>query len=137
MSFPPPNPASRSRLRAFNFALDDVVGWSKYRVVWEMGFPDEIREGVEWPMADSSAQQVWVRDDSGGMAKGFSFEPVPRTIPPLQPYQAWFYRNVRGQTWKLYLSLSPRSAGVLGLLRYLFQPRAVVEVCEYPTGAVF
>jgi hypothetical protein len=51
--------------------------------------------------------------------------------PPLQPYRSWFYHNVSGMTWKLYLT---RRLNIP--VMSWFWPRIVVEVYQYPTNSV-
>ena len=128
---PPWDARPRYRQRSYNLKPEDLVGWSKPHVRLRLGRPDEKRKGAEWRDGPES-QDIVVRDLSGQPARGFSFEPVPHTIPLLQAYEAWFYHNVQGTTWKLYLTRRPHP-----LLLGWFLPRVVVEVYEYPTGAVF
>ena len=130
-SFPPPSRQARFRLKQYNFDLDDVVGWSEFHVLLKLGLPDEKRAGAEWQTIPLS-HNVIVRDSAGKPMKGFSFEPVPQTIPSLQPYESWFYHNVKGMTWKLYLT---RRSNIPVISWFL--PRIVIEVYRYSTEAVF
>ncbi|CAG0953870.1 hypothetical protein ANRL3_00423 [Anaerolineae bacterium] len=128
--FPPPGRHAQFRLKQFNFDLDNVVGWSEFHVLLKLGLPDEKRAGAEW-QTNPPSHNIIIRDSAGKPMKGFSFEPVPHTIPPLQPYETWFYHNVRGMTWRLYLTRTSR----IPIVKW-FLPR-VVEVYAHPTNAVF
>jgi hypothetical protein len=129
--FSPPGRQARFRLKQYDFDLDDVVGWSEFRVLPKPGLPDEKRAGAEWHTTLPS-KNIIVRDSAGKPMKGFSFEPVPHTIPPFQSYQTWFYHHVRGMTWKLYLTRTSHIP-----MPGWFFPQVVVEVYVYPTNAVF
>ncbi len=128
---PPPSRSARFRLKQFNFNLDDLVGWSEFHVLQKLGPPDEKRAGAEW-QTDPPSHDVIVRDSSGRTLRAYSFGPAPRTIPQFQAYETWFYHNVQGMTWWLYLTRTSR----IPILKW-FLPRVVVEVCAYPTNAVF
>ena len=128
---PPWSPRLRYRQRNYNFKIDDVVGWSAFHILLTLGWPNEIRKGQEWH-TNPLSQNVIVRDLSGNMVKGVCFEPVPHTIPPLQAYQTWLYHNVRGMTWRLYITQKSH----IPILSW-FLPRIIVEVYEHPTNAVF
>ncbi len=128
---PPWHSNFRYRQRNYNFKIDNVIGWSDFHVLLTLGWPNEIRNGEEWQTTPPS-QNIIVRDGSGNMTKGFSFEPTPHRVPPLQAYQTWLYHNVRGMTWRLYIT----QKSPIPLLSW-FLPRIVVEVYEHPTNAVF
>ena len=128
---PPWSPSHRYSQRNYNFRIEDVVGWSKSHVLWTLGSPDEIRKGQEWH-TNPPSQNVIVGDSSGHLVKAVCFEPVPRRVPPLQAYQTWLYHNVRGMTWRLYITRKPH----IPILSW-FLPRIVVEVYAHPTNAVF
>jgi hypothetical protein len=127
----PPGRCARFRLKQYDFVLDNVIGWSEPHVLQKLGQPDEKRAGAEW-QTDPPSHNVIVRDSSGRVMRAFSFGPVPRTIPPLQPYQSWFYHNVQGMTWILYLTRTSH----IPMLNW-FLPQIVVEVYAHPTNAVF
>lgn len=132
-SLPPPpwDLSSRYPLRTYRFHLNDIVGWSKSRVLTQLGPPDETRAGDVW-RDNPTARDVLVRTPHGTVIRAPVFGPAPRQIPPLQAYETWYYHNVQRMTWILYLTRSSR----VPILRRL-RPRVVVEVHEYSTGAIF
>lgn len=128
---PPLGRQARFRLKQYKFDMNDLVGWTEFHVLLKLGPPDEKRAGAEWHTIPPS-NNIIVRDSAGKPMKAFGFGPVPHRVPPLQSYQAWFYHNVRGMTWIVYLTRTSRIP-VLGW----FLPQVVVEVYAYPTNAVF
>jgi hypothetical protein len=159
----PPDPAARYPLREFPMKLGELVGWPEEQVLAALGQPNDNAEGRSWRSPDPAAPGSFWRSEAGKIIRVHVFGPVPSRIPVATPYRVWTYHNVRGSTWVLYLSQAlipdPGQAqataapsaeatrpGVGEKLARLFRKgrgrgragqRVVVEVYQYPTGAVF
>jgi hypothetical protein len=143
--------------------LGELVGWQEEQVLAALGQPNADKEGLYWRSPDPVAPVTFWRDQNGKIAKIHVFGPVPSRIPVATPYRVWTYHNVRGSTWVLYLSkasipdagqaqaaasapaeavrpdMGERLARLFGRGRGGVRrgQRVVVEVHQYPTGAVF
>lgn len=113
----PPNPADQYPLREYNVALKDLVGDSIDQVLAKLGKPDHRSKGNRWLGPDF---KTYVRQADGKMAQLHVFGVTPQKIPVGDPYEEWFYQNVRGSNWLLF-----------------FVKNKVFEVAQYPVGAVF
>jgi hypothetical protein len=117
----PADPASRYARREYGVALNDVVGWTAAQVLAQLGEPNEKSEGRTW---SSSDYKTFARDHAGKIREIAVFGIVPKKIPVGAAYETWAYQNVRGATWLLFIAQEKQCA-------------RVIEVGQYPTGAVF
>ncbi|MBI4318819.1 MAG: hypothetical protein HY675_10035 [Chloroflexi bacterium] len=162
---PPIHPRDRYPCRSFDVTLREVVGWPKKRVLAELGSPNGKSRMERAPRPTD----------------GYFGPPGPKNFPTDAPYEMWYYHNVEGNTWVLYLAHAPvgthesseaetfvagpeeaelyeasrrsfwqriasiitlgqteaRSAATTGRPSHRRGAPIVVDVWQYPTGAVF